>query len=183
VISREIGDHWSLSGPMLRALLECPWDLRKVDHYEVLRRFSSGRGLPPAEGVLNARYRVRILRKMSPVAEDPQAGRQAIPGGLYRESRSKRMWKARRRFLWPSITVIAKKVAPTFKISNGGETLRALESERRTGPWFNHTAMMNCHSLALEDSGGRISTTPDPPTSYPEAQVARTSWRSSFDRL
>jgi NADH dehydrogenase subunit D (EC 1.6.5.3) len=116
------GNHWGLSGPMLRAS-GVKWDLRKVDHYESYDDFDWEVHWETA-GDCMARYIVRIreMRESIKIIRQALAG---LPGGPYENLEAQRM-NAGPKSEWNSFDYqfIGKKVAPTFKIPKGENYVR-----------------------------------------------------------
>ena len=124
-ITREQAINWSLSGPMLRAS-GVPWDLRKVDHYECYDDFDWNVAWEK-EGDCYARYRVRIQEMRESLKILRQAC-QMIPGGPTENLEARRMAEGKgSEFAGFDYQIVAKKVAPTFKIPSG-ELYTRLES-------------------------------------------------------
>ncbi|NDG24189.1 MAG: NADPH-quinone oxidoreductase, partial [Synechococcaceae bacterium WBB_10_009] len=124
-ISREMAINWSLSGPMLRAS-GVPWDLRKVDHYECYDDFDWDVAWQK-EGDCYARYRVRIQEMRESLKILRQAC-QMIPGGPTEHLEARRLAEGKgSEFAGFDYQIVAKKVAPTFKIPSG-ELYTRLES-------------------------------------------------------
>ena len=125
VITREQAINWSLSGPMLRAS-GVPWDLRKVDHYECYDDFEWSVATA-SEGDCYARYRVRIqeMRESLKILRQACAG---IPGGPTENLEARRQLEGKTsEFYGFDYQIVAKKVAPTFKIP-GGQIYARVES-------------------------------------------------------
>ena len=116
-ITREQAINWSLSGPMLRAS-GVAWDLRKVDHYECYDDFD-WEVATAQEGCCFARYRVRLQEMRESLKILRQAAQQ-IPGGPTENLEAKRQLEGKdSEFYGFDYQIVAKKVAPTFKIPNG----------------------------------------------------------------
>jgi len=116
--------------PIACAPLEfCLGILRKVDHYELLRRFRVGTWLPPARRLVRRLFGLRI-EEIAPVAEILKSrAAKAIPRRSYENLRAKRMMEEQgRRFLWLRATSTSQeKVAPPSKF-------RAVNSTRGRNP-------------------------------------------------
>ncbi|NDE21882.1 MAG: NAD(P)H-quinone oxidoreductase subunit H, partial [Synechococcaceae bacterium WB9_3_282] len=116
-ISREQAINWSLSGPMLRAS-GVEWDLRRVDKYECYHEFDWQVAIAQ-EGCCYARYRVRIQEMRESLKILRQACRQ-IPGGPTENLEARRQLEGKTsEFYGFDYQIVAKKVAPTFKIPEG----------------------------------------------------------------
>jgi NAD(P)H-quinone oxidoreductase subunit H len=127
VLNREQAITWGISGPMLRAS-GVQWDLRRVDHYECYDDFDWDVQWDTA-GDCMARYRLRLDEMRQSVSIIRQAIHH-LPGGSYETLEAQRIVGGPKSE-WNQFDYqfLARKIAPTFKISKAEHYVR-VESGR-----------------------------------------------------